>query len=68
VPLDWATTQMNFGNPVRILGERYSGMGKVEEEVSAYREALEEFAENAVTKWYNIVQQTLDWANAALTQ
>jgi hypothetical protein len=43
VPLDWATTQMNFGNPVRILGERYSGMGKVEEEVSAYREALEAF-------------------------
>jgi tetratricopeptide (TPR) repeat protein len=42
VPLQWATTQMNLGNALRILGERESGTAWLEEAVSAYREALQE--------------------------
>jgi tetratricopeptide (TPR) repeat protein len=41
-PLDWAMTQMNLGNALRILGERDSGTARLEEAVSAFREALQE--------------------------
>lgn len=42
VPLQWAGTQMNFGNALRALGERESGTGHLTEAVAAYRAALEE--------------------------
>src|SRR5271166_2757014 len=42
-PLDWATTQNNFGTALATLGERESGTGKLEEAVAAYREALKEW-------------------------
>ncbi|HEY4848135.1 MAG TPA: hypothetical protein VIH87_10200 [Methylocella sp.] len=42
-PLDWAKTQMNLGNALRVLGERESGTARLEEAVSAFRNALQEF-------------------------
>jgi tetratricopeptide (TPR) repeat protein len=42
VPLEWAKIQNNLGNALRALGERESGTARLEEAVSAYREALEE--------------------------
>jgi tetratricopeptide (TPR) repeat protein len=53
VPLDWAMTQMNLGNALEALGERESGTAKLEEAVSAYREALKENTRERVP---------LDWA------
>ncbi len=41
-PLDWARTQNNLGNALRILGERESGTARLEEAVTAFRSALEE--------------------------
>jgi tetratricopeptide (TPR) repeat protein len=37
VPLQWAGTQMNLGGALRMLGQRESGTGKLEEAVAAYR-------------------------------
>jgi hypothetical protein len=37
VPLQWATTQMNLGNALQTLGERKSGMARLEEAVEACR-------------------------------
>jgi hypothetical protein len=42
VPLQWATTQNNLGNALRILGERESGTTRLEEAVTAFRTALQE--------------------------
>jgi len=53
VPLDWAMTQNNLGNALRILGERESGTGRLEEAVTTYREALKERTRERVP---------LDWA------
>ena len=41
-PLDWATTQNNLGNALRVLGQREKGTVGLEEAVAAYRAALEE--------------------------
>ena len=41
-PLDWAKTQNNLGNALRVLGERESGTARLEEAVAAFREALQE--------------------------
>ena len=46
-------TQNNLGNALRTLGERESGMARLEEAVAAYREALEECTRERVP---------LDWA------
>jgi len=53
VPLDWATTQNNIGNALRMLGGRESGTARLEEAVVAYRSALEERTRERVP---------LDWA------
>ncbi|MGH7085775.1 MAG: tetratricopeptide repeat protein, partial [Acetobacteraceae bacterium] len=42
MPLQWATTQNNLGNALRVLGEREAGTARVEEAVAAYRDALKE--------------------------
>lgn len=57
VPLDWAATQMNLGNALRVLGERESGTGKLTEAVAAYRAALEEFTREVAPQWRDIAQQ-----------
>jgi hypothetical protein len=43
VPLDWAETQYNLGNALVELGEREDGTARLEEALSAYRAALEEW-------------------------
>ncbi len=43
VPLQWAMTQNNLGNALVGLGERESGTARLEEAVTAYRAAIEEF-------------------------
>ena len=40
VPLRWATTQNNLGNALQALGKRESGTARLEEAMSAYRNAL----------------------------
>jgi hypothetical protein len=42
VPLDWAATQTNLGNALRMLGERESGTARLEEAVATFREAFQE--------------------------
>ena len=53
MPLDWAMTQNNLGNALRTLGERESGTARLEEAVTAYRDALTERTRERVP---------LDWA------
>ena len=48
-------TQNNLGNTLRILGERESRTGLLEEAVAAYRAALEEYTPERVP---------LDWAGS----
>ncbi len=48
VPLDWASTQNNFGTALDSLGERESGMAGLEEAVAAYGEALKEWTRERV--------------------
>ena len=48
VPLDWAMTQNNLGNALSMLGERESGTARLEEAVTAYRAALEEWTRERV--------------------
>jgi exonuclease VII small subunit len=51
-PLDWAMTQNNLGNALRVLGERESGTARLEEAVAAYRDALQEYTrERAPLQW-----------------
>ena len=40
-PRDWATTQNNLGNALKALGDRDSGTARLEEAVTAFREALQ---------------------------
>ena len=53
MPLDWATTQNNLGTALATLGERESGTARLEEAVTAYRDALQERTRERVP---------LDWA------
>jgi tetratricopeptide (TPR) repeat protein len=55
VPLQWAATQNNLGNALRVLGERETGTGRLEEAVEAYRAALEVYTRE---------QMPLEWAMA----
>ena len=48
MPLDWAMTQMNLGTALRALGERERGTARLEEAITAYRAALEEWTRDRV--------------------
>ena len=51
-PLEWATTQINLGSALLIIGERESGTTKLEEALAAYREALKDLTyELAPSLW-----------------
>ncbi len=52
-PLDWATTQNNLGTALSRLGGREAGTARLEEAVTAYRDALKECTRERVP---------LDWA------
>jgi tetratricopeptide (TPR) repeat protein len=52
VPLQWAATQNNLGNALRVLGERATRTVELEEAVTAYRNALMELTrERAPFEW-----------------
>jgi hypothetical protein len=48
VPLDWASTQNNLGLALRAVGERDSGLLRLEEAVAAHGAALEELTRERV--------------------
>jgi hypothetical protein len=54
VPFQWAGTQNNLGNALRIIGERESGTAGLNEAVSAFSEALKELTPK---------RSPIDWAS-----
>ncbi|MDR1423061.1 MAG: tetratricopeptide repeat protein [Azoarcus sp.] len=44
MPLNWAATQNNLGNVLSILGKRRGDETQLQDSVTAYREALKEYA------------------------
>jgi tetratricopeptide (TPR) repeat protein len=61
-PLDWAATQNNLGNALRILGERETGTAKLDEAVAVYREALQERTRERVPLHWAETQNNLGLA------
>ena len=59
VPFDWAMTQNNLGNALRILGERETGTERLELAVEAYQAALEEFTAEGAPYYRDIAQSNL---------
>jgi hypothetical protein len=51
VPFQWAGTQNNLGNALRIIGERQSGTAGLNEAVSAFSEALKELTPKSPIDW-----------------
>ena len=64
VPLDWASTQKNFGTALDCLGE--SGTARLEEAVAAYGEALKEWTRERVLLEWARTQNNLGAALASL--
>jgi tetratricopeptide (TPR) repeat protein len=62
VPLQWAATQNNLGNALRVLGERESGTAMLQQAVSAYREALRERTRERVPLQWAMTQNNLGLA------
>jgi len=63
--LDWATTQNNLATALSSLGERESGTARLEEAVTAYREALKERTRERVPLAWAMTQNNL--GNALLS-
>jgi hypothetical protein len=59
---------MNLCSALFTLGERESGTARLEEAVSAYRAALEEWTRERVPLWHNVAQQNLAQCLALLEQ
>ena len=66
MPLDWATTQTNLGNALWRLGERESGTARLEEAVSAYRDALKKYTRERVPLQWAMTQNNLGTALSTL--
>jgi hypothetical protein len=60
VPLDWAMTQNNLGIALETLGKRESGTARLEEAVSAYRDALLERTRDRVPLDWAMTQNNLE--------
>jgi tetratricopeptide (TPR) repeat protein len=58
-PLDWAATQNNLGDALRILGERKNDTTRLDEAVTAYRAALMEFTRKRVPLQWAMTQNNL---------
>src|SRR5438270_7231514 len=58
-PLQWAMTQNNLGTVLAPLGERESGTTRLEEAVTAYREALREWTRERVPLRWAMTQTNL---------
>ena len=52
-------TQNNLGNALHTLGERESGTERLEESVTAYREALKECTRERVPRQWAMTQNNL---------
>jgi hypothetical protein len=68
VPLQWATAQINLGTVLRTLGERESGTARLEEAVSAFRAALQEFNRGQAPRQRAMAQDNLDYAQSLLSE
>lgn len=64
--MDWASTQNNLGNALRILGDRESGTKSLEEAVAAFRQALQEWTREQVPMNWAKAQNNLGIALAIL--
>jgi tetratricopeptide (TPR) repeat protein len=64
--LNWAMTQNNLGNALTILGERENETARLEEAVTAYREALKERTRERVPLNWAMTQNNLGTALRAL--
>jgi len=64
--LDWATTQNNLGNALKVLGERESGTCRFKQAVEAYRLALEEYEAAGAEYYVGVVSANLSRAEALL--
>jgi len=65
-PLEWAEGQNNLGFTLYALRQREAGTAKLEEAVSAYREALKERTRERVPLQWAKTQSNLAWALARL--
>ena len=62
-PDDWAMTQNNLGEALRVLGQWWeSGTARLEEAVSAYRSALQVFIRERVPLQWAMTQSNLGFA------
>jgi tetratricopeptide (TPR) repeat protein len=59
VPLDWAMTQNNLGAALWTWGERETGTARLEEAVTAYRDALKERTRERVPLQWATTQNNL---------
>jgi tetratricopeptide (TPR) repeat protein len=59
VPLEWAMTQNNLGTALQSLGERESGTARLDEAVTAYREALKERTRERMPLQWAMTQNNL---------
>lgn len=59
VPLDWATTQSNFGLALEALGEREAVAARLEEAAEAYQAALGVFEAANATYYVSIASSNL---------
>ncbi|QLH37681.1 MAG: tetratricopeptide repeat protein [Defluviicoccus sp.] len=62
MPLQWATTQNNLGLALQTLGERESGTARLEDAVTAYRAALQEYTRERVPLQWATTQNNLGGA------
>ena len=66
MPLDWAMTQNNLGTALSTLGAREPGTARLDEAVTAYREALKERTRERVPLDWEQTQKNLRIAEDAL--
>lgn len=66
VPLDWAMTQNNLGNALRVLGEHDRDTARLVEAIDVLRSALDEFTPENAPAWHDMAQYNLAKAEAAL--
>jgi hypothetical protein len=63
-----AELEEQLGTALASLGARESGTARLEQAVSAYREALKECTKEAAPYWHDIAHKNLDRANTLLAQ
>jgi tetratricopeptide (TPR) repeat protein len=64
-PLEWARTQTNLGNALARLGERESRTARLEDAITAYREALQEYTRARAARMGQDPEQSRQCAQGA---